>query len=65
MSGSEVPDPDEYVRQHKDSLVRVIKHSNDEFTRALCLAALVEYGDDPAQEVLAEEIADLDDFEES
>jgi hypothetical protein len=39
-------DPDQYVEENKDQLAHVIKHSNDRFVRSLCLAALVEYGDD-------------------
>lgn len=39
-------DPDQYVEENKDQLTHVIKHSNDRFVRSLCLAALVEYGDD-------------------
>lgn len=37
-------DPDQYVEENKDQLSHVIKHSNDQFVRSLCLAALVEYG---------------------
>ncbi|WP_262174696.1 hypothetical protein [Haloarcula laminariae] len=39
-------DPDQYVNENSDQLAYVIKHSNDRFVRSLCLAALVEYGDD-------------------
>jgi len=39
-------DPDQYVAENKDQLAHVIKHSNDSFVRSLCLAALVEYGED-------------------
>lgn len=56
------PDPDEYVQQNHETLVRVIKHSSDDFTRALCLAALVEYGEDPAIDVLKDEIAELEEM---
>jgi len=44
------PDPDEYVSEHQEQLVRIIKHSSDEFVRALALAALVEYGDEPTRD---------------
>lgn len=43
----EAPDPDRYVHDNKDTLVRIIKHGDDEFVRALALAALIRYGDDP------------------
>lgn len=46
MSGA-VSDPDRYVRENKDTLVRIIKHGDDEFVRGLALAAIVRYGDEP------------------
>jgi hypothetical protein len=64
MSRSDTPpDPNEYVRQNRETLVEVVKHGNDEFVRALCLAARVEYGDDPDREQLRREldhVVDLD-----
>ncbi|MFD1601081.1 hypothetical protein [Halobellus rarus] len=39
-------DPDHYVNNNSDQLAYVIKHSNDQFVRSLCLAALVEYGNE-------------------
>lgn len=57
MSKSVTPDdPDQYVSENKDSLRRIIKHGDDEFVRALALAALVEYGDDPDVQQLQQEI---------
>lgn len=50
MTQAHIPsdlDPDDYVREHRDTLVDIIKHGTDPFVRALALAALVEYGDDP------------------
>jgi hypothetical protein len=47
-------DPDQFVRENRGTLRRIIRHSDDKFTRALCLAALVRYGDDP-------DVADLRD----
>lgn len=38
---------DRYVRENKDKIVRVIKNSNDDFTRALAISALCEYGGEP------------------
>lgn len=48
--------PEEYVHNHRDTLVEIIKHGNDEFVRALALAALVEYGGEPDIEVVKREI---------
>lgn len=48
--------PDEYVRENNETLVRILKHGNDEFVRALALAALVEYGDDPDIEQVRQEL---------
>jgi hypothetical protein len=42
---SETPLPEEYVSQHTDDLVHVIKQSADPWIRGLCLAALVKYSD--------------------
>lgn len=42
--------PEEYVSENHDQLVRIIKHSSDEFVRALAIAALIEYADDPTRE---------------
>jgi hypothetical protein len=36
--------PEEYVSEHTDDLVHVIKQSTDPWIRGLCLAALVKYG---------------------
>jgi len=49
-------EPEQYVNENTDQLVRVIKHSSNSFPRALALAALVEYGDDAAVESVAEEL---------
>lgn len=37
-------EPDQYVKENREHLAYVIKHSNDQFVRSLCLAALVKYG---------------------
>lgn len=37
-------DPEIYVRENHDTLVRIIIHGTDNFVRSLALAALVEYG---------------------
>jgi hypothetical protein len=54
-------DPDRYVRENRETLVRIIKHGNSKFARALALAALVEYGGDPAVEQLRRELDRIDD----
>lgn len=48
--------PSEYVRENKDQLLKIIKHSNDVFVRSLCLAALVEYGADPRIDDIIDEL---------
>lgn len=50
------PNPDEYVRENRDTLVHIIKHGNDEFVRALAMAALVEYGGQPELKKLRREL---------
>lgn len=56
MSGAGSIDPDEYVRNNRESLVAIIKHGNDDFVRSLALAALVEYGGDPDIEKVRREL---------
>lgn len=58
-------DPDRYVEENSEELVRIIKHSSKTFPRALALAALVEYGDEPSVEALAEDIEQLQEHKES
>lgn len=53
---SAVIDPEEYVRQNKETLVKIIKHGDDEFVRAMALTALVMYGDDPSPTELRAEL---------
>lgn len=55
------PDPDQYVNENAEKLTHIIKHSSNTFPRALALAALVEYGDDPTIEAITE---DLERFQE-
>jgi hypothetical protein len=40
-------DPERYVQENSDTLLRIIKHVNDEWVRAMALAAIVEFGEDP------------------
>lgn len=40
-------DPERYVRENQEILVRLIIHGTDDFVRSLALAALIEYGPDP------------------
>jgi len=56
MAKAQAIDPDEYVRNNRDTLVRIVKHGNDDFVRSLALAALVEYGEDPDIEKVRREL---------
>lgn len=49
-------DGDRYVRENRDQIVRVIKNSSDDFTRALAIAVLAEYGGDPEIDKVIEEL---------
>lgn len=40
-------DPDAFVSENRETLVRLLKHTDDVFVRALALATLVEYGNEP------------------
>lgn len=65
MSKADLTDaPETYVREHRETLLKIIKHGDDGFVRALCLAALVKYGRDPDVEQLQEEVARLDELRE-
>lgn len=52
----EYDDVEDYVDDHRDSLVRIIKHGDDPFVRSLAMAALVEYGSEPELEQVRDEI---------
>lgn len=49
-------DPNRYVEENTEVLTDIIKHSSSKFTRALAIAALVEYGDNPDVEQLLDEV---------
>lgn len=63
MSEDHRRDPTEYVRENQDLLVRLLKHGDDEFVRALALAALVKYGTDPELEAVQRELEAAQDKE--
>ena len=57
-------DPREYVEENNGQLAYVIKHSNDQFVRGLCLAALVKYGDEETEiEDIKKELEQLREME--
>jgi len=49
-------DPEEYVEENRETLVRILKHGDDEFVRALALSALIRYGDAPTLSDVEHEI---------
>lgn len=59
---TETPDPDGYVRENRETLVKIIKHGNDDFVRALALAAIVEYGGEPELEKVRHELDRADEL---
>jgi hypothetical protein len=65
MTESGLIDPDEFVRNNRETLVRIIKHGNDDFVRALALAALVEYGYDPDLEKVQRELEKAAELEKT
>lgn len=56
---------DEHVRQHREELVKVIRHGNDDFVRGLALAAIVEYGESPDLERIRRDIERAEQLEGS
>jgi hypothetical protein len=65
MTESGLIDPDEFVRNNRETLVRIIKHGDDDFVRALALAALVEYGYDPDLEKVQRELEKAAELEKT
>jgi hypothetical protein len=55
----EYDDLEAYVDEQRDSLVRIIKHGDDPFVRALAMAAFVEHGSEPELKQVRDEIDDL------
>lgn len=53
---SAVDDPEAYVRNNRETLLRVIRHGDDAFTRGLAIAALVKYGPDPSLETVKQDL---------
>lgn len=49
-------DASEYVPEHREELVDVIRHSSDPFARACAWVLLDEYSDDPDVEALRDEL---------
>lgn len=47
---------EEYVRENHETLVEIVKHGTDPWIRALAMAALVEYGDEPDIERVRREL---------
>lgn len=65
MNNPEATDPETYVKENREQLVEILKHGNDEFVRALILAALIEFGDDPDIEAVRQELDRIDSLEGS
>lgn len=63
MNMTTSPDPDEYVRENRETLVKIIKHGNDDFVRALAMAAIVEYGGEPDLEKVRHELGQVTEQE--
>jgi hypothetical protein len=49
-------DPEKFVEQNHDTLVKILKHSDDKFVRGLALSALIEYGKDPLIEDIEQDL---------
>ena len=49
-------DPERYVSENQEILTEIIKHSSNKFVRALAIAAIIEYGDEPTVEQLIDEL---------
>lgn len=61
VDGDPAARPERFVRRNRETLLRVIKHGDDAFVRALAIAALVEFGDDPTRDQIMRELEQLGD----
>lgn len=57
-----IDSPEVYVQENMETLIEIIKHSDDTFLRSLCLAAIVKFGNDPDIDELKEEITRVDEL---
>ena len=57
--------PSEYVRENNQQLERLIKHSNNDFVRALAIAAIIEYGDDPSVESITKDLERIKELKDT
>ncbi|WP_336337426.1 hypothetical protein [Haloarcula brevis] len=57
--------PSEYVRENKQQLERLIKHSNNDFVRALAIAAFVEYGEDASVESITDDLERIKELKDT
>lgn len=57
-------DPNEFVEENREALLRILKRGDDEFVRALALSALIEFGQDPDLEDVERELRRARDREE-
>ena len=57
--------PSEYVRENKQQLERLIKHSNNDFVRALAIAAFVEYGEDASVESITDDLEQIKELKDT
>jgi hypothetical protein len=56
--------PREYVQQNREQLERLIRHSDNDFVRALAIAAFIEYGEDPSIESITKDLERIKEFDE-
>jgi len=53
------------VRENKQQLERLIKHSNNDFVRALAIAAFVEYSEDASVESITEDLERIKELKDT
>jgi hypothetical protein len=53
--------PEQWVRENRETLLRVIRHGDDSFTRGLAIAALVKYGPDPSMDQVIDDIRRIEE----
>lgn len=55
---------EEYVNENSEQLERLIKHSNNDFVRALAIASFLEYGKNASVDSIIKDLQRIKELEE-
>lgn len=54
-------EPAEYVKKNEETLLDLIKHSQNDFVRSLALAAILEFGEDPTVDAIVDDLRKIEE----